>query len=252
MATFTLELWQVLDSFYGNSMDDEDYAIERKPMEYEGVNYGGLPWLDDYGPIGLGDYPIFDEAYRPILNGKILEEYYHQEIGQETEEYFVWRLRAKMNQIMPLMNQYYESAKLEYTALDTIRIRSERNSQSEGSEKSDVTSNTDTENKSGSRAIGSDFPQMMLAADADYASTGSDVNTTSEIDTTQIANSETNTDAETIEDNLTTGYQGAASDLINKFRNSFINTDAAVLEGLADNFMMVLNNGDEYFARGSY
>src|SRR4051794_4007521 len=40
------------------------------------------------GDIGLNDYPIFDEAYRPTLNKKITDRYLNREIGMETISLF--------------------------------------------------------------------------------------------------------------------------------------------------------------------
>ena len=250
MATFTMELREVLESVYGTTMDEDDYEIDFGAVGFNGVEYGRLPVLSDYRGIGLADYPIFDETYRPILNGKLIEEYYHREIGVETIEMFVWRLRAKMNQIMPYYNQLYESTLIEYSALDSMRIHSVGQNHIEGQENGTAENVTDTENKSGSRVIGSDFPQMMLAANADYATNGSDVNSTVEIDSTVTQENQSNSSTDGNTDNLVTGYQGAASDLINKFRSSLINIDTAVLGDVEDNFMIVFNNGDEYFARG--
>jgi hypothetical protein len=250
MATFTMELREVLESLFGTTMDEDDYEIEFGPVEFNGISYGHLPILSDYNPIGLGHYPIFDEAYRPVINGKILEEYYHREIGVETIEFFVWRLRAKMNQIMPYYNQLFESTMIEYSALDTMKIHSVGQDHIEGQETGSAENITDTENKSGSRVIGSDFPQMMLASNADYATNGSDVNSTVEIDSTTSQNNQSNSNTDMSKDTLVTGYQGAASDLINKFRATLINIDTAILDSVEDNFMLVLNSGDEYFARG--
>lgn len=250
MATFTMELREVLESVYGTTMDEDDYEIEFGSATFNGVNYGRLPILSNYSGIGLADYPIFNEDYRPILNGKLIEEYYHREIGVETIEMFVWRLRAKMNQIMPYYNQLYESTLIEYDALDSMRIQSVGSNHMESEDAGSGETITETENKSGSRVIGSDFPQMMLAANADYATNGSDVNSTVELDSTSSQTNQSNSNADTNSENLVTGYQGAASDLINKFRNSLINVDTAVLADVEDNFMLVFNNGDEYFARG--
>jgi hypothetical protein len=88
----------------------------------------------------------------------------------------------------------------------------------------------------------------MLNGNADYASSGTDSNTTSGVDSSATAHSEASNTADTNSDNLVTGYQGAASDLIVKYRNSLINIDTAILQELEDCFMLVLNNGDEYFA----
>ena len=58
--------------------------------------------------IGLGDYPIFNEEYRKILNTKICTHYYFSEIGLETVQQFTHRMRAKMWEIMPYFNQLYK------------------------------------------------------------------------------------------------------------------------------------------------
>lgn len=57
--------------------------------------------------FGLDDYPIFDEAYRPILNKSILDYYFMYEIGFETPYLFKHYLRTKMNLIMPKFNALY-------------------------------------------------------------------------------------------------------------------------------------------------
>ena len=63
------------------------------------------------------DYPIFDNAYKQGLETKIIRHFYTREIGAET--YGLWKLwlEAKMNEIMPLYNQFYESAELEFNPL---------------------------------------------------------------------------------------------------------------------------------------
>ncbi len=63
------------------------------------------------------DYPIFDEAYRPVLEKKILMHYYTREICEETVGLWKLRLRAKLNEIMPYYNKMYESELLEFNPL---------------------------------------------------------------------------------------------------------------------------------------
>ena len=60
------------------------------------------------------DYPIFDEAYKGVLEKKILRHYYTREIGQETFGLFQLFLSDKMNEIMPYYNQLYESELLKH------------------------------------------------------------------------------------------------------------------------------------------
>lgn len=54
-------------------------------------------------------YPIYDEAYREVLNEKIKKRYYFREIGFETGELFIWHLDRLMNEIMPYYNEIYKS-----------------------------------------------------------------------------------------------------------------------------------------------
>lgn len=252
MATFTMELNEVIESLYNPSSDPDEWEQEYESVTFNGVTYGRLPVLPQYNDIGLAYYPLFNEGYRKILNGKIIDEYYNQEIGTETIDNFRLILRKKMDQIMPYYNKLYETEMITYDALDTMRIHSVGNSHMEGEELSEATNVTDSTTKSGARVIGSNFPQTMLAGNGDYASSGTDTNSESDVDTSvsQDGKSASNTDSNS--DTLVTGYQGAASDLIVKYRNSLINIDTMVLAELADCFMMVLNNGDEYFARNSY
>lgn len=63
------------------------------------------------------NYPIFDEAYRSVLETKILEHYYTREICEETVGLWKLRLKTKMNEIMPYYNQLYESELLEFNPL---------------------------------------------------------------------------------------------------------------------------------------
>ena len=252
MATFTMELKEVIETLYGTSMDEDDYEQTYESVTYKGITYGKLPVLPQYDSIGLGYYPIFNEDYRKIINGKIIDEYYNREIGTETIDNFTLILRKKMDQIMPYFNQLYLSTEIPYDALDTMRIHSVSENHIDGSDVVDATNVTDTETKSGARTIGSNFPQTMLAGNGDYASTGNDVNSSSEVDSTATQNSTSTNNSDSNSDNLVTGYQAAASDLINKYRASLINVDTMILAELEDCFMLVLNNGDEYFARDTY
>lgn len=62
-------------------------------------------------------YPIFDEAYKPVLETKILLHYYTREISEETVGLWKLRLKSKMNEIMPYFNKLYESELLDFNPL---------------------------------------------------------------------------------------------------------------------------------------
>ena len=54
-------------------------------------------------------YPIAFETHRDELNKKIIDRYYFDEIGHETEERFKHRFNTKMREIMPFYNLLYNS-----------------------------------------------------------------------------------------------------------------------------------------------
>lgn len=58
----------------------------------------------------IGDYPIFDEAYRKPLNYKILAHFVNWQLGQETPALFKFTIDRKMREIMPYYNQLYLNA----------------------------------------------------------------------------------------------------------------------------------------------
>lgn len=60
------------------------------------------------------EYEIFDEAYRSVLNTKILRHYYTREICAETVGLWKLWLNNTMHEIMPYYNQLYRSATLEF------------------------------------------------------------------------------------------------------------------------------------------
>ena len=59
--------------------------------------------------LGLRQYPIFDEEYRPILNKEIIDYYLMFEIGQETPFLFRHYLNTQMQLIMPKYNIMYKA-----------------------------------------------------------------------------------------------------------------------------------------------
>lgn len=249
MGQFTLSLGEVIEHQFGASMDQFDYEQPFDELEYKNAKYGKLPVLSDYSRIGLGTYPIFDESYRAILNGKIIDEYWNRDIGFETIELFTQALRRKMDQIMPYFNQMYESQNIEYSALQTMSIKSEGSNKLTGNETANTENTTESQTQSGSRGINSSFPQTMLAGNEDYATAGNDLNSTSKVDGKGNLSASTDSESNSNTNNLVTGFQGVASDLITRFRNSLINVDTMILAEIEDCFMLLFNTGDEYFAR---
>lgn len=104
MSKYTTEIRYICES-KANSLTSKGYESIDNIIE------------EARGKIFDFDYPIFDEAYKPILEKKILKHYYTREIGEET--YGLWKLRlsSRMNEIMPYYNKLYTTTTLEFNPL---------------------------------------------------------------------------------------------------------------------------------------
>lgn len=93
------------------------------------------------------DFPIFDEAYRNVLESKILKHYYTREIGLESVGLWKLKMDTKLNEIMPYYNQLYKSELLDFNPFYDVDLtrdhtlnRSEQSEQT-GNETADATKN---------------------------------------------------------------------------------------------------------------
>lgn len=74
----------------------------------------------------IGEYPIFDEAYRETLDTKILKHYYTREICEETVGLWKLRLNSRMNEIMPYYNQMYSSELLSFNPFYDVDLTTDQ------------------------------------------------------------------------------------------------------------------------------
>lgn len=213
--------------------------------------------------LGLKNYPIFDESYREQLNNKIIQHYYFREIGFETEALFKNRLNQKMNEIMPYYNQMYESAKLNIDPLSTINLSEtfNRNSSSTGTGTSS-TSGTGNNTSNFNSTDTTDYGKVSKFSDIAQAQTtpneilndkyltsatvddGQDKNTNTGTNTSQTESttSGTSTDKRNLDEDTTLtrkGNNGTASEseLLNMYRETFLNIDMMVIDELSDLFL---------------
>ena len=252
------------------------------------------------GDIGLDSYPIFEESYREGLNQKIIDHYWNREIGIENVEMFRFNLRRKMNEIMPYFNQLYESTRFEYDPLTTIDITTVTDGEHHfsgtrqqnidgtvtGTEERDLTTET-TENGTleaerdgtrdeSSRNVQSDFPQVQLSGNTDYATASADAtgkviehsedsNQTTNNSQTDETGTRTNTEATDTDIDTTTvndqenhdvrnvkGYSEYPARLIQSYRAAILNVDMQVIDALSELFMLLWDSSDSYFNRGNY
>ena len=201
---------------------------------------------NNYRPIGLADYPIFDADYRDELNKKIIERYWNREIGMETIDMFTFALRRKMNEIMPYYNQLYETEKLIHDPLSTMDITTTAKSLVDEGATSSGINNSTNDSTSGSRSVNSSTPQTMLSGNEDYAESAADVNSQSAVTSESNQSNETTGQTNTNADSHVSGYQGIPGNILMAYRASLLNIDMMVLTDLEELFMLIWDTGDEY------
>lgn len=95
------------------------------------------------------DFPIFDEAYRNVLETKILRHYYTREIGMETVGLWKLKLETKLTEIMPFYNQLYKSELLTFNPFYDVdltrdhKLTREETAKQKGTVNTSEDSNTD-------------------------------------------------------------------------------------------------------------
>lgn len=191
--------------------------------------------------IFITSYPIFDENYRNVLEQKILKHYYTREIGFETVGLWVFKLRTKMNEIMPYYNQLYKSALLEFDPFADTDIKTEH-SKNEHGYVNDAGSNTNTAtNNNTGYNLFSNTPQGSLSG-VDSMTYLTDATKVTGNGQTNVSGSVNNhKDMDTTESYLESikGKRGSQnySELLLKYRETFTNIDMLVIDSLKDLFL---------------
>lgn len=227
----------------------------------------------------LTAYPIYDTAYRVVLNAKIIKHYSFREIGLETPDLFNFFLDMRMGEIMPRFNKMYLSEALTFNPLYNSDLTETNHRTTEGvtvgqsSNGEDTTtsgtgsttgtgSGTTTHAKVKNIIADSDTPQgnlsIMALEAGGYASkveiseqsfdvpdeqTSAQANATTNAQTgASLSTAATASEGNTTEDYVrhVSGYTGAnPTELLIKYRESLINIDVMIIESLSDLFMGV-------------
>ena len=257
MSKYTTELRFICESLAGET-ESQEYS------EVDDIIEEAAPKIFSF------DFPLFDNSYRSELTQKIIRHYYTREIGFETYGLFKLKLQTKMNEIMPYYNQLYESALLELEPLGNYGFRktsqgttTDTNTTTHsntGSTASTTTNETATENTTETEGEAwnkfSDTPQGgVTGLDNDNYLTNATKNTdtrsgtgssTSDSETT-MSGSSTDQGTQTsngsgtnnyVEDLI--GYSGISqAELLQKFRETFLNIDMMVIEDLEELFFQL-------------
>lgn len=226
----------------------------------EDVITGALPKIFDF------DFPIFDESYRSVLEKKILKHFYTREICEETVGLWKLRLNTRLNEIMPYYNKLYKSELLDFNPLYTDNLKRERTTKLNSKRETDNNGEVDTTNNYNSQGSGfgttnnngsdlySDTPQGSLSGveSGTYLTNARKTNDTTTSSSNTSNNSSTNgkvvssengsDDFNSTEDYLesVSGYAGVnASDLLKKYRETFLNIDMMIIDNLEDLFFQL-------------
>lgn len=198
------------------------------------------------GDIGLNTYPIWDEAYREKLNSKIVNHYHNREIGVETVSMFRFAMSRRMAEVMPYYNDLYKTTQLQFDPLSTVDLRTISTGTSEAVSETESDSETSTKSGGTSRAVNSNLPQVQLSGRGDYATSAADTNSSTEGEGTSKENASATTRDERDSETHMSGYQGVASELVQRYRDTLLNIDLMVINELSDLFMMIWGNSDNY------
>lgn len=215
------------------------------------LNEDGVSRLSG-GNIGLAYFPIWDEAYRPILVGKIYDHFMLREIGFETIDVFQLRMRSHMNNVMPFYNELYKTQLNLIDPLSTVNLKTLFDGTNDQIVNATGTIDAESDNKAGSRTINSDFPQSMLSGSSDYASSGADVNSNTAVTSNSAETNNSDSNMVTHNESNVSGYQGLPGDIINAYRAAILNIDMMILDALEPMFLQVFNTGDSYTQTEGY
>jgi hypothetical protein len=243
------------------------YIVENEKLFPPSVGQLSLTNILKEYPLLSGDKinPLNNKIRRDELNEKIINHYYFREIGYETVPMFLFNLQKKLNEIMPLYNQMYESIDLEINPIDNVNmtetfehtISGNGTTTSTGTNRNTGTNTTSTDGTGTGEfiTVESDTPQTGIT-ETDikantYASKTNHGNnsSTSSSDTTNTLNLTDTMDGEVnVTDSKTEsftrrefgsskGYTFAQN--IEQWRNIMINVDMQIIDELNDLFMNI-------------
>lgn len=209
------------------------WVIEQTENDAHGTYEPGVYTEASYKKIGLSNYPIFDEAYRTQLNNKIIDHFYFREIGMETVANFAWFLRRKMNEIMPYYNQLYESVDLVTDPVNEIDVTYLEHVEGKSNNTANSTTTTDDSN------VYSDTPMDFIEDGLSAIKRGNYATNANYDQGESNTDSTANTNSEQDRSRSEKGHRQSQSDLLLKYRETFINIDMMIIEELESLFMGV-------------
>lgn len=264
MSKYTTEVRFICEQYAGLT-ESSDYS------DVDSIVLKAIPKI--FAP----PFEIFDESYRVVLCSKILKHFYTREICAESVGLWKLWLNNRMNEIMPYYNRLYKSELLDFNPLYDVDVKKSYERSGNGTENTTDTFENGTtssnESTTASSSTGeqtntdssenynlySNTPQNGLKGiengtyltDArkikDTNTSNTDTTSTNNTETSGTSNSETSgtnkgdkksTSMETYVETVT-GKQGGGnySEMLQKFRETFLNIDMMIINDLSDLFL---------------
>ena len=241
------------------------FTCEQKSglSESVGANDVDIVIANSWNKVFTSKVSFFDESYRKVLCSKILKHYYLREIGCEVVGVWLLWMNERLEMIMPYYNKLYESELIKFNPMydvDLTRAHNRKNVQDDQGKRdtvsnrdTSVTNTVDTDSSNVSRDLYSDTPQGALNGVesetyltnarkvTDNGSVNSSSNEKSGSDFSE--NESTQKNINSTEDYLESvqGKQGSSSysDLLLRYRETFLNIDQMVIDEFKDLFMLL-------------
>lgn len=156
MAKYTTELRSICETYAGYE-EGQGYSNVKDVIEK------ALPKLFDF------DFPIYDEAYRTVLETKIVRHFYTREICAETVGRWKLFLEDRLNLIMPYYNKLYQSELVEFNPMYDVDLTTDHTKDNGGNAESQ--SNRTDSGESNRKYARSDDYTRNLADSSDSSGT---------------------------------------------------------------------------------
>lgn len=202
--------------------------------------------IDNHFDFKLDSYPIFDENYRNVLNNKILNHYYENEIGFETAALFRFYLDNKLNEIMPYYNILYtKQSELLYDLTNNVNLRETLERQ--------VGTDTDTTSSSTSLSNGNNESKNLFQDTPQGEISQTDINSqkwatnvtfdknsnTNSISDNSTSSGESNTTENYIKNIIGKNGNKYGIEILNDLKNNLLNIDMMIINDLSELFMQI-------------
>ena len=221
------------------------YICEQKAGLTESTGDYNEVIAESYNQIIHPETALFDPNYEAVLYPKIIRHYYFDEIAHETVAHFIFRLNLKLDEILPYYNQLYESALLEFNPLSDVDYTITGSKEDNNEVDSTRTDNLAASVINHTKDLVSDTPQGSIQnvdINNNLYITGANVTDS----TIQNNNTGTQKHADVIH-NLNeytehvAGKRGGltTSEMLLKFRETFLNVDMMIINDLKNCFMGV-------------